>query len=158
MATPSTSDGTHDVIVVGGGLAGAATAMFLALNDHRCLVLESAKSPRYHVGESLNPHTYGTLDRMGLLPKLLAAEFPDKYSVQFVSRMGKGSTPFYFSERIPSDGAGTWQVQRSEFDDMILNHAHDHGVEVQEGTHVDEVLFADGRTVSVRAGRGHRTV
>src|SRR5687767_3066833 len=60
----------YDVIVAGGGPGGAALATFLARAGHRCLVLDQASFPRYHIGESLIPHTYGILDRLGLLPKM----------------------------------------------------------------------------------------
>src|SRR6187402_2123288 len=97
MSTPSTS--THyDVAVAGGGPAGASLATFLARQGHRCIVFEPKRFPRYHIGESLIPHTYGILNRLGLLPKLRASTFPQKHSVRFVAQNGRESAPFYFSE------------------------------------------------------------
>jgi len=77
---------SYDVIIIGGGPAGAIISTFLQRQTHRCLVFESSTFPRYHIGDSLIPHTYGTLDRLGLLPKLRAFHFAKKYSVRFVSR------------------------------------------------------------------------
>ncbi len=131
----------YDVVVIGGGPAGAAAATFLQRQGHRCVVLENSKFPRYHIGESLIPHTYGTLGRLGLLPKLQTSHFPVKHSVRFVSPSGEQTDPFYFSETIAGDGARTWQVLRSEFDELCLEHARENGVEVRMQTHCQTVIF-----------------
>jgi flavin-dependent dehydrogenase len=126
----------------------------VARAGYRCLVLERATHPRYHIGESLVPHTYGTLDRLGLLPQLRASDFPVKHSVRFVDPDGKESTPFYFSETIPGDRARTWQVERSEFDRMMRDHAKANGVEYREDTKVESVIFKDGRATGVQTRNG----
>jgi flavin-dependent dehydrogenase len=131
----------YDVVVIGGGPAGAAAATFLQRQGHRCVILENTQFPRYHIGESLIPHTYGTLDRLGLLPKLRKSHFPVKHSVRFVSPSGRETDPFYFSETIKGEGARTWQVERSEFDVMCLDHARDNGVEVRSQTLCQSVIF-----------------
>ena len=106
MASAS-SQADCDVVIIGGGPAGATAATFLQRKGHRCVVLENSKFPRYHIGESLIPHTYGTLDRLGLLPKLRASHFPVKHSVRFVSPSGQENDPFYFSETIAGDASRT---------------------------------------------------
>ncbi len=140
----------YDVGVIGGGPGGAALATFLARAGHRCVIFEQSKFPRYHIGESLIPHTHGIFDRLGLLPQLRASAFPVKHSVRFVSHGGKESVPFYFSETIPGERARTWQVERSQFDTMMLDHARAGGVEVHEQTSIDKVLFEDSRAVGVQ--------
>ena len=145
------SDTPYDVVVIGGGPAGATVATFLQRQGHRCLVFESSTFPRYHIGESLIPHTYGTLDRLGLLPKLRTSHFPVKHSVRFVSPSGKHADSFYFPETIEGERAQTWQVERSEFDQMCLDHARENGVEVRIATRVKQVLFDDDRAVGVLA-------
>src|SRR5690606_19326332 len=116
--------------------------------------------PRYHIGESLVPHTYGILDRLGLLPKLKASPYPEKHSVRFVAPEGEESTPFYFSETIPGDGARTWQVERSTFDRLLLDHARENGVDLREGTAVQQVLFDGERAtgLAIQNGAGPETV
>ncbi|MCB0031452.1 MAG: tryptophan 7-halogenase, partial [Anaerolineales bacterium] len=47
----------YDLIVVGGGPAGASVATFVAMRGHRVLLLEADHFPRYHIGESLIPAT-----------------------------------------------------------------------------------------------------
>jgi flavin-dependent dehydrogenase len=144
------SNQSYDVAVIGGGPAGAALATFLARSGHRCVIFEQSTFPRYHIGESLIPHTHGIFERLGLLPQLRASAFPVKHSVRFVSHSGKESVPFYFSETIPGERARTWQVERSQFDCMMLNHARANGVEVHERVGIDKVLFEDRRAVGVQ--------
>ncbi len=150
----------YDVAVIGGGPGGTALATFLARHGRRCLVVEQSRFPRYHIGESLVPHTYGILDRLGLLPQLKASSFPEKYSVRFVAPDGKESTPFYFSETIPGDGARTWQVERSTFDQLMIEHARENGVEVREGTAVQQVMFDGERAtgLAIQNGKGPETI
>lgn len=140
-----------DVAVIGGGPAGAALSALLERAGHHCVVLEADQFPRYHIGESLIPHTYRTLERLGLLPQLRASNYPRKYSVRFVSPEGSESTPFYFSETIAGDGAQTWQVERSSFDQLCLNQAREAGADVRIGIRVRHVLFEGDRAVGVRA-------
>ncbi|MGI8967070.1 MAG: NAD(P)/FAD-dependent oxidoreductase, partial [Limisphaerales bacterium] len=121
-----------DAIIIGGGPAGSSAAAILAEKNHRVLVLEREKFPRYHVGESLLPFTFQPLQRLGLIEKMRASQFVRKYSVQFISPSGKASQPFYFNTRYSGDIAQTWQVLRSEFDEMLLNNARERGAIVRE--------------------------
>ena len=132
---------TYDTIVIGGGPAGSTVATLVAEQGYRVLLLERATTPQFKIGESLIPATYWTFKRLGMLEKLRASHFPQKYSVQFYSRTGKGSTPFYFFQTNPHESAVTWQVLRSEFDEMLLDNAKEKGVEVRRGVGVREVVF-----------------
>jgi flavin-dependent dehydrogenase len=69
--------------------------------------------------------------------------------VQFVNQHGKMSEPFYFRDHNPHECSDTWQVLRSEFDQMMLDNAREHGVEVHEGVRVREVLFDGDRATGV---------
>jgi 2-polyprenyl-6-methoxyphenol hydroxylase-like FAD-dependent oxidoreductase len=86
----------HEVIIIGGGPAGTSTAAILAEHGHKVLVIEREKFPRYHVGESLIPFTFGPLERLGLIPTMKKSHFTKKFSVSFVQPDGRRSQPFYF--------------------------------------------------------------
>lgn len=141
----------HEVIIIGGGPAGTSTASILAEHGHKVLVIEREKFPRYHVGESLIPFTFGPLERLGLIPMMKKSHFTKKYSVSFVQPDGKKSQPFYFFNRYDRETvAQTWQVMRSEFDQMLMNHARSKGAEVREETSVTQLLKDDsGKVIGV---------
>lgn len=141
-----------DALIIGAGPAGSAAAALLAEHGHRVLVLEREKFPRYHIGESLVPFTYQPLLRLGLIPKMKSSAFVRKYSVQFVSASGRASQPFYFFNRYDRETvAQTWQVLRSEFDQMLMDNAREKGAQVLEEITVKELLRENGRVVGARA-------
>jgi flavin-dependent dehydrogenase len=148
------SQTSFDAIVVGGGPAGATAAAVLAEKGRRVIVLEREKFPRYHIGESLMPYCYFSLERLGLAEKMKESHFPKKYSVQFVNTMGKLSQPFYFFQHFDHAASTTWQVVRSEFDQMILDKARSNGAEIREETNVRELIWDNGAVVGVRTDKG----
>lgn len=141
----------YDVLVIGGGPSGASAASILAEYGHRVLVIEREKFPRYHIGESLIPFTSLPLQRLGLREKMKSTAFIRKHSVQFVGMNGQGSQPFYFADRYPDEIAQTWQIVRSEFDMMLLDHARGKGAEVVEETRVVRLLMQGDKVVGVLA-------
>jgi flavin-dependent dehydrogenase len=142
-----------DVIVIGGGPAGSTCSTLVAQQGKKVVLFERDHFPRFHIGESLIPETYWVLQRLNMLDKMKKSHFVKKYSVQFVTDSGKVSAPFYFDKHKPHECSQTWQVLRSEFDQMMLDNAREHGVDVQEGVRVLEVLFEGDRAVGVRIAR-----
>ena len=131
MATAGNSE--SDVVVIGGGPAGSTVSTLLAQQGLKVALFERERFPRFHIGESLIPETYWVLKRLNMLHKMQESHFVKKYSVQFVNASGKLSAPFYFWDNKPHECSQTWQVVRSEFDQMMLDNAREHGVEVHEG-------------------------
>lgn len=140
---------TYDTIIIGGGPAGSTAATLIAQQGYRVLLLERDSEPSFKIGESLIPSTYWTFKRLGMLEKLRASHFPQKYSVQFYTRTGKATNPFYFFETNPHESSVTWQVLRSEFDQMLLDNAVEIGVEVRRGVSVRQVLFDEDKAIGV---------
>jgi flavin-dependent dehydrogenase len=149
MSTPNLAS-RPDVVVIGGGPAGSTVSTLIAQRGYRVQLYERERFPRFHIGESLIPETYWVLQRLGMLDKLRKSHFVKKHSVQFVSANGKQSAPFYFWDNKPHECSQTWQVVRSEFDQMMLNNAREHGVEAHEGVRVRDVLFEGPRAVGVK--------
>jgi flavin-dependent dehydrogenase len=143
-----------EAVVVGGGPAGATAATVIAQRGRQVVLLERERFPRFHVGESLIPQTFGVFERLGMLDAMRGSPFVEKHSVQFVNEKGVLSEPFYFSDHRPGESSRTWQVRRSQFDEMMLRNASRHGVDVREGCRVLEVLF-EGEGSAARA-RGVR--
>ena len=141
-----------DAIIIGGGPAGSTAATVLAGHGHDVLVLEKEKFPRYHIGESLMPYCYYPLERIGVVDKIMASASPRKYCVQFVRQNGSLSQPFYFFQHQDQPSSTTWQVLRSEFDQMLLDNAREKGAKVMEQTRAKELLKDEnGAVIGVTA-------
>lgn len=142
----------YDVVIVGAGPSGCTAATILAEYGHRVLVLEKEKFPRYHVGESLMPFCYHVLERLGVVDQMDRLGFTQKLSVQFVTPDGGQSDPFYFFQHYDHPSSTTWQVNRDEFDHMLLQNAESKGAVVSQETKVKQFLRGeDGEIIGVLA-------
>ena len=150
MNSTQTSPDVVDVVVIGGGPAGSTVSTLIAQKGYRVELFEREHFPRFHIGESLIPETYWVLERLKMLDKMKKSHFVKKHSVQFVNATGKLSAPFYFWDNKPHECSQTWQVVRSEWDQMMLNNAREQGVVAHEGVRVLEVLFEANQAVGVK--------
>lgn len=139
-----------DVLVIGGGPAGATAAALLAQEGRDVLLVERDPAPRFKIGESLMPATWFVFERLGLVERLEQSHFVRKHGIQFFSRDGRPGMPFYFAENDPSPAAVTFQVIRSEFDQLLLDRAVELGARVQRGANVKQVHFEGDRAVGAR--------
>jgi flavin-dependent dehydrogenase len=140
--------GSFDVIVIGGGPAGSTVASFLQQMGHRPLVLEREVFPRHHIGESMIAATIDVLSEIGLEEKLAAAGFPVKSGGCFL--WGDKEDPWCIRfDEIPGRPT-SYQVKRSVFDTLLLEHCASLGVDVRQGHRVTDVLTEDGRVTGVR--------
>ncbi|MFN3241356.1 MAG: NAD(P)/FAD-dependent oxidoreductase [Planctomycetota bacterium] len=137
----------HDVVVVGGGPAGAAAAGRLRRLGRSVLVLESERFPRFHVGESLLPLGNHVFDEIGVADKVRAAGFHPKRGAQLLSSCGGRKVVFDFAEKRihPSE---TVQVPRAEFDQLMLEHVRELGADVVQARARGYAIDAEGVTVT----------
>ena len=143
----------YDVIVIGGGPAGAAVATRLAQGGRRILLLEKEHFPRFHIGESLLPCSMPLIEQLGAMPRLKAAGFLPKYAAEFVTADGSLKRRYAFRDGIVPGAPSAYEVDRSEFDKLLLDNAAEHGVDVRQGAQVVrfELDKPDGVEVVARA-------
>jgi flavin-dependent dehydrogenase len=130
----------YDVAIIGGGPAGSTAATLLAQAGRRVIVFEREKFPRFHIGESLLPFSTQTFDRLGVREKLDRTFLP-KYGGQIVAACGTRDAKFYFKDGFRSRRDRAYQVTRSEFDKLLLDHSRENGAEVLEQTEVKKLAF-----------------
>lgn len=147
----NTGRDAYDVVVVGGGPAGASTAGLLAQDGYRVVLLEREKFPRYHIGESLITGILPTLDRLGLRERADQCGFQPKYGGSLMWGLNQ-KKPWSFRFREIRDGKYevSYQVRRADFDALLLDRARELGVHVLEGVTVKEPVVTDGRMTGVR--------
>ncbi|OOG48226.1 NAD(P)/FAD-dependent oxidoreductase [Polaromonas sp. A23] len=134
--------GECDVLVIGGGPAGATVGALLAQRGHKVVVLEKEHHPRFHIGESLLPANLALLERLGVAEAVRAIGI-EKWGAEFVSPWHEAkSQTFMFGDAWDKSMPFSYQVRRSEFDEILIRNAAKMGAEVIEGCRVREVAFA----------------
>lgn len=118
-----------DVLIIGAGPAGSVAAGLLLQQGLRVLVIEKEQFPRFSIGESLLPQSMEYIEAAGFLRDVVEAGFQYKNGAAFVR--GEKKTDFDFRDKF-SDGWGTtYQVQRADFDHVLIRAAEKAGAEVR---------------------------
>jgi flavin-dependent dehydrogenase len=140
-----------DVIIAGGGPAGASAATHLAMRGARVLLAEQKKFPREKLcGEFISPECAVHFERLGVIDRMLAAGPARLHETVFYARSGKKlSVP---SAWFAANGSALG-LSRAEMDERLLRRAGEAGVTVLEDAQVADVLFekAEIRGVSLKS-------
>ncbi len=144
-----------EVLVIGGGPAGATIATLLARRGRRVVVVEKDRHPRFHIGESLVPLNLPLFEQLGVKDAVAGIAML-KYGAQFNSVEHGTSLTYDFGTALDCVCPYAYQVRRSEFDHLLLRHCAANGAEVHEGTRVTAVDFgsADGVHVTAQGDDG----
>ena len=147
-----TSNEETDVVVVGGGPGGSTLATLVAMAGHHVVLLEKEKFPRYQIGESLLPSTVHGICRLtGVADELAKAGFTKKRGG--TQRWGANPEPWTFafsiSPKMTGETSYAYQVERSRFDQILLDHARHTGVDVREQHTVTGVIDDSDRVRGV---------
>ena len=151
-------DFLYDVAIIGGGPAGSTAATLLAKAGRRVIVLEREKFPRFHIGESLLPFSTQAFDRLGVREKLDRTFLP-KFGGEIVAACGTKGVKFYFKDGFRTRRDRAYQVTRSEFDQLLLEHSRENGAEVREETEVKKIAFEEDRVkIDIETSDGARSI
>jgi flavin-dependent dehydrogenase len=139
-----------DVVVIGGGPAGAAVSMHLLSRGIQPLIVERSTFPRYHIGESMTGECGGLVRDLGFEDQMLADRHPHKHGVNVFGSRGNADWWIPMTQRTP-DGVlhdqYTWSVRRSVFDKMLLDGAIERGADLLHGRAVAPRFDEDESTV-----------
>jgi len=140
----------RDVIVVGGGPAGAAAAVMLKQRGHDVLLLDEARFPRDKVcGEGVSPEAWRLIEELGATR---AVQDLAPYPLRGMAVTAADGTCFRGDYR----GAARpgFAVRRVRFDRVLLDRARAAGVEVREGMKATGLLQREGTVEGVTGVNG----
>jgi flavin-dependent dehydrogenase len=129
----------YDVVIAGAGPGGTATATFLARQGKRVLILEKQIFPRFVIGESLLPYGNDVLHDLGVWDKICGGGFMPKFGAEFCTGDKSRMQRFWFGRNLGPRYEQSFQVERAKFDQLLLDHAREHGASVIEGAAVKSV-------------------
>jgi flavin-dependent dehydrogenase len=135
-------------LVIGGGPAGSLCATFLAREGWDVVLLEREQHPRYHIGESLLPSIVPILEFAGAYEKIAKHGFVKKPGGLF--KLLKDVPAGIIDFKKVTDYTHSFQVIRSEFDQLLFEHARECGARAIDQVKVTEVLFTGERPTGAK--------
>lgn len=133
-----------DVVVIGGGPAGATVSAFLARRGRRVALVDKDQHPRFHIGESLLPKVLPVFERLGVSSEISRIGLR-KPGAEFVSPDHDRRQCFSFDGSIDPKPSYAYQVERAAFDEILFRHAGSCGATVWENCEVvDSARTAEG--------------
>ncbi|MEK6322089.1 MAG: NAD(P)/FAD-dependent oxidoreductase [Acidobacteriota bacterium] len=140
----------YDAIIIGGGPAGSSAAISLSQRGLRVLVLEEKRMPRGKLcGEFITPECFPTLERLGVMHRMLAAGAQKISRVSLVAASGR-SVQTHIS-KMSDDATWAMSLSRARFDQVLFDRAREAGAVCLEGVAVKGSIFDDGALCGVEA-------
>ena len=144
---------TPKVLVIGGGPGGSIAATLLAQSGAvDVTLLEKATFPRYHIGESVAPSCRAILQFAGVEDKVAARGYTIKRGV--LLRWGAEADWAVNWVDMFGEDIRSWQVDRDDFDKVLLDHAAEQGANVTQGAAVKKIVFDGERAVAAEWSGG----
>ena len=147
----------YDVVIIGAGPAGSVAAALLNKQGFNVCVLEKQRFPRFVIGESLLPYAMDVLDEAGLLHAVREAMLGFQYKNGFAFSWGDRYTSFNFLDKFSAGHNSAFNVQRADFDKLLIDEAEKRGVAVRYGETVKR-FDNEGETVMLAVEREDGTV
>jgi flavin-dependent dehydrogenase len=117
------ADSDHEVIVLGGGPAGAAAALALAQRGVRVALLDKRRATALRIGETVPPMIMRPLARLGLWDAFVAA----RHGVSPGTVVIWGEDRPYENDFILNPYGCGWHLDRERFDGMLIAAAQTAG-------------------------------
>ncbi len=149
----------HEVLVVGGGPAGAAVAIRLARRGRDVLLIDRARFPRdKSCSEYGSPATVAELGALGLGPALEASPWT-RLGGSTVTAARGARLAGRFADVAPARRARGLALPRRTLDAMLLDAVQRAGVTVREDTQLTDLSTTGPlREATLRSAGGHATV
>ncbi len=124
-----------DALIVGGGVAGATTALAIVLAGRRAIVIEANIAKGRRVGETLDPAARPLLESLGVWGAFVHAghvSCPGTVSIW-------GSPQPTHKDFVFNPYGQAWQLDRANFDESLLIEAEQRGALVRRGQSYDSI-------------------
>lgn len=132
-----------DVVVVGGGPAGSTISTLLAERGYDVVLLEKSRHPRFHIGESLLPMNIPLFEQLGVSEQVASIGML-KYGAEFVSPDHDETSLFEFGDALDKSFPYSYEVRRSELDEILFKNAIKKGARAYEECEVKRIEFPEG--------------
>ena len=140
---------SYDIIIIGGGPAGASAALFLEKKGYRIALLDQARFPRDKIcGEFISPAADAILSKLGVLDAIEALR-PTRLRGVALSAYESSWLQIEYPPSACGVAMTSLSVERSILDNLILDRVRNTKIELMEGFKVVDLLFENNRVCGV---------